>query len=219
MRGREGVVVIGFQSGPTLPAALGKSLSPVSQSRETYGLRFSIVGMKFFASLLICCLGFVLLPIFAQPSSVGLNAEVLGVYFTPPNDAAAAVVKAIDASEHEVLVQAYGFTHHGMAQALVRAHQRGVRVRVLLDQKSNSLNRYVMAMLTDADMAVRQDGKHAIAHNKVMVIDRAIVITGSFNFTNSAATRNAENLLVLKSVDLAETYRLQWQNHWAHGEE
>ena len=56
-------------------------------------------------------------------------------------------------------------------------------------------------------------------HSKVMVIDRTIVITGSFNFTNSASTRNAENSLVLKSADLAEKYSQQWQHHWAHGVE
>jgi phosphatidylserine/phosphatidylglycerophosphate/cardiolipin synthase-like enzyme len=175
--------------------------------------------MKFFVSLLIYCLGIACFSAFAQKNPAGSNAEVLGVYFTPPGDVAAAIVKAIDASEHEVLVQAYGFTHNGMAQALVRAHQRGVEVRVLLDKKSESSNRYVIAVLSHADIDVRHDGKHAIAHNKVMLIDRTIVITGSFNFTNSAATRNAENLLVLKSADLAETYRLQWQNHWAHGVE
>jgi phosphatidylserine/phosphatidylglycerophosphate/cardiolipin synthase-like enzyme len=54
-------------------------------------------------------------------------------------------------------------------------------------------------------------------HNKVMVIDLNKVITGSFNFTNSAATRNAENFLMLRSLDLAQKYRSQWQNHWAHG--
>ena len=175
--------------------------------------------MKFFVSLLICCFSFVGFSAVAQKNTAVLNVEVLGVYFSPPDDAAAAIVKAIDASEHEVLVQAYGFTHNGMAQALVRAHQRGVKVRVLLDKKSESSNRYVIAVLSHADIDVRHDGKHAIAHNKVMLIDRTIVITGSFNFTNSAATRNAENLLVLKSADLAETYRLQWQNHWAHGVE
>ena len=130
-----------------------------------------------------------------------------------------AIVKAIDASEREVLVQAYGFTHNSIAQALVRAHERGVKVRVLLDQKSQSSNRYVMGVLSEAQIELRQDGKHAIAHNKVMVIDQTIVITGSFNFTNSAASRNAENFLVLKSEDLAEQYRLQWKNHWAHGVE
>jgi phosphatidylserine/phosphatidylglycerophosphate/cardiolipin synthase-like enzyme len=102
---------------------------------------------------------------------------------------------------------------------LVRAHQRGVTVLVLLDKKSQSANRYVIDVLADADIEVREDGKHAIAHNKVMVIDQSIVIPGSFNFTNSAAMRNAENFLVLKSADLAEKYRVQWQNHWAHGVE
>jgi phosphatidylserine/phosphatidylglycerophosphate/cardiolipin synthase-like enzyme len=80
-------------------------------------------------------------------------------------------------------------------------------------------NRYVIGLLNDVDIAVRQDGKHAIAHNKVIVIDQVVVITGSFNFTNSAETRNAENILILKSPDLALQYRLQWLNHWAHGAE
>ena len=175
--------------------------------------------MKFFTFLLVLLLGFAGLPVRSQPTSGGMNADVLGVYFTPPANAAAAIVKAIDASEREVLVQAYGFTHNAIAQALIRAHQRGVEVRVLLDRKSQSSNRYVMEVLSDAQIELRQDGKHAIAHNKVMVIDRAIVITGSFNFTNSASTRNAENFLVLKSADLAEKYSQQWQHHWAHGVE
>jgi phosphatidylserine/phosphatidylglycerophosphate/cardiolipin synthase-like enzyme len=66
----------------------------------------------------------------------GIQAEVLGVYFTPPTGAANAIVQTIDASQREVLVQAYGFTHNAIAQSLVRAHQRGVKIRVLLDKKS-----------------------------------------------------------------------------------
>lgn len=173
--------------------------------------------MKFFVSLLICCFGFVVMPVQSQPTSTGMAVDLLGVYFTPPANAAVAIVKAIDASDSEVFVQAYGFTHNAIAQALVRAHQRGVKVHVLLDQKSQTSNRYVIFLLQDAGIAVRQDGKHAIAHNKVMVIDQAVVITGSFNFTNSAETRNAENVLILRSPDLALQYRLQWQNHWSHG--
>jgi phosphatidylserine/phosphatidylglycerophosphate/cardiolipin synthase-like enzyme len=175
--------------------------------------------MKFFVSLLIGLLGVVAAPVRAQSDNPDMTVEVLGVYFTPPANAVAAIIKAIDASEREVLVQAYGFTHNGIAQALVRAHQRGVLVRVLLDKKSASSNRFVIGLLENAQIEVRQDGKHAIAHNKVMVIDQEVVITGSFNFTNSAATRNAENFLILKSEDLAQQYRLQWKNHWAHGVE
>jgi len=147
------------------------------------------------------------------------TSEVLGVYFSPPAGAAAAIVKAIDTSNREVLVQAYGFTHQGIAQALVRAQQRGVAVRVLLDMKTGKSNRGVADVLTAGLVAVREDGNHAIAHNKVMVIDAAVVITGSFNFTNSAETRNAENTLILKSVELAKIYKNQWSQHWAHGRE
>lgn len=175
--------------------------------------------MKLCVSLFIWLLGVVALPAFAQSDSPNMTVEVLGVYFTPPANVVTAIIKAIDASEREVLVQAYGFTHNGIAQALVRAHQRGVVVRVLLDKKSASSNRYVISILENAQIDVRQDGKHAIAHNKVMVIDLSTVITGSFNFTNSAATRNAENFLILKSDDLAQQYRLQWKSHWAHGRE
>ena len=145
------------------------------------------------------------------------QAEVLGVYFTPPAGAAQAIVKAIDASNKEVLVQAYGFTHNAIAQAIVRAHQRGVKVSVLLDQKSDHTNRYVVDLFNNAQVTMRQDGKHAIAHNKVMVIDESIVITGSFNFTNSAETRNAENFLILKSSPLAARYKEEWLKHWSHG--
>ena len=145
------------------------------------------------------------------------QAEVLGVYFTPPAGAAQAIVKAIDASNKEVLVQAYGFTHNAIAQAIVRAHQRGVKVSVLLDQKSDHTNRYVVDLFNNAQVTMRQDGKHAIAHNKVMVIDESIVITGSFNFTNSAETRNAENFLILKSSTLAARYKEEWLKHWSHG--
>jgi len=150
-------------------------------------------------------------------TNIPTQAEVLGVYFTPPAGAAQAIVKAIDASNKEVLVQAYGFTHNAIAQAIVRAHQRGVKVSVLLDQKSDHTNRYVVDLFNNAQVTMRQDGKHAIAHNKVMVIDESIVITGSFNFTNSAETRNAENFLILKSSPLAAHYKEEWLKHWSHG--
>jgi phosphatidylserine/phosphatidylglycerophosphate/cardiolipin synthase-like enzyme len=62
------------------------------------------------------------------------------------------------------------------------------------------------------------DAIHAIAHNKVMVIDGKMVITGSFNFTNSAEERNAENLLVIRDRVLAERYEQNWQKHKTHSE-
>ena len=62
------------------------------------------------------------------------------------------------------------------------------------------------------------DAAHAIAHNKVMVIDSGVVITGSFNFTKSAEERNAENLLVIRSPELAKIYSVNWAEHKKHSE-
>jgi len=180
---------------------------------------------KFGKWLLMACMVMALGNVMAQtpaktyvtPDSKSLaKAEVVGIYFTPPSDVAAAVVEVIDQSQSEVLVQAYGFTHNGIAQALLRAHARGVQVKVLLDAKTVSTNRYVTDLLVAQQISLRLDAGHAIAHNKVIVVDGELVITGSFNFTNSAQTRNAENLLVLKSTELADSYKANWQNHWNH---
>ncbi len=156
----------------------------------------------------------------ADPSpTVDGSVEVLAVAFTPPAGGGQVIVKAIDESRQEVLVQAYGFTHNAIAQALLRAQQRGVKVQVLLDQKSSQTNRYVIDLLKEAALPLKFDGAHAIAHNKVMVIDNMVVVTGSYNFTNSADTRNAENILVLRGQALAAHYRNNWLKHWSHGTE
>jgi phospholipase D len=55
------------------------------------------------------------------------------------------------------------------------------------------------------------DEQPAIAHSKVMIIDSAVVITGSFNFTSSGESRNVENVLVLRSGELAAAYTANWQ--------
>ena len=175
-----------------------------------------VFGVLLFQALSVLRGGDLLGVAHANPGA-GAHVEVLGVYFSPPAGSAAAIVKAVDASQHEVLVQAYSFTHNAIAQAVLRAHARGVTVRVLLDQKSEQTNRYVLELLRHAHVPLRGDGQHAIAHNKVMVIDDSVVITGSFNFTNAAETRNAENFLILKSPDLARIYKSEWEKHWAHG--
>jgi phosphatidylserine/phosphatidylglycerophosphate/cardiolipin synthase-like enzyme len=80
-------------------------------------------------------------------------------------------------------VQAYSFTSALIAKALVDAHKRGVRVQVILD-KSQRTEQYSSAdFLANQRVPTTIDANHAISHNKVMVIDGEIVITGSFNFT------------------------------------
>jgi phosphatidylserine/phosphatidylglycerophosphate/cardiolipin synthase-like enzyme len=99
----------------------------------------------------------------------------------------------------------------------VEAHKRGVKILAVLD-KSQQTEKYSAAtFLVNAGIQTLIDAQHAIAHNKVIVIDRATVITGSFNFTKAAEERNAENLLVIKEApELIKTYEANIQAHAAH---
>jgi phosphatidylserine/phosphatidylglycerophosphate/cardiolipin synthase-like enzyme len=138
------------------------------------------------------------------------------VYFSPHGGCTEAVVKELDAAKDSVLVQAYSFTSAPIAKALVDAHRRGVQVQVILD-KSQRTERYSSAtFLKNAGIPTFIDDKHAIAHNKVMVIDGGTVITGSFNFTKAAEENNAENLLVIHDAELAAKYAKNWQEHIGH---
>jgi phosphatidylserine/phosphatidylglycerophosphate/cardiolipin synthase-like enzyme len=68
----------------------------------------------------------------------------------------------------------------------------------------------------DAGIPTYIDSAHQSAHNKIMIIDRSTVITGSFNFTRTAEERNAENLLAIPSKELAAKYLDNWQKHRQH---
>jgi hypothetical protein len=145
-------------------------------------------------------------------------AEILAIYFTPPAGAASGLIKQIDGAKKSIKVMAYGFTATNLAEALVRAKRRGVDVGLIQDEKSAQNNRETLPILLAAGIEVRSDGKHAIQHNKVMLIDDDIVITGSYNFTKSAESRNAENIMIVRSSYAAKRYADNWKSHWEHSE-
>ena len=154
-----------------------------------------------------------------SPPETKAPASVLQVHFSPSGGATDAIIEAPDHARSSILVQAYSFTSETIAQALARAHGRGVQVQVLLDKSKRTPEYSVEALLSHAGIPILFDAAHAIAHNKVMIIDNRIVVTGSFNFTKAAEERNAENLLVFRDVDLAGRYVENWRAHQAHSEQ
>jgi phosphatidylserine/phosphatidylglycerophosphate/cardiolipin synthase-like enzyme len=140
------------------------------------------------------------------------------VYFSPQGGCTDAIIRELNKSKTTVLVQAYSFTSAPIAKALVEAHKRGIMVEVILD-KSQRGDQYSSAdFLANSGIPTKIDAAHAIAHNKVMVIDGETVITGSFNFTKAAEENNAENLLVIHDRKLAERYTRNWEDHAKHSE-
>lgn len=139
-----------------------------------------------------------------------------GVYFSPRGGCTDAVVRVLGGARHTVRVLAYSFTSDAISDALVTAEKRGVDVKVVLD-RSNLTGRFSDApALARGHVPTLIDSAHAIAHNKVIVVDGETVLTGSFNFTNAAEAHNAENLLVLRSPYLAAQYLANWEKHRGH---
>src|SRR5690349_8856485 len=139
------------------------------------------------------------------------------VHFSPKGGCAERVVKEIGRARREVLVLAYSFSSKPIAQALVEAHRRGVTVEVVLDHSNEHEAYSDLTFLLEAGLKPLIDPHHAIAHNKVMVIDRRTVLTGSFNFTHQAEVENAENLLVLHHHrELIDAYHKNFQAHREH---
>ncbi|MBJ6724577.1 phospholipase D family nuclease [Geomesophilobacter sediminis] len=136
------------------------------------------------------------------------------VYFSPNGGATEAVVRELELARSEILVQAYSFTSRPIAKALVDAKKRGVHVEVLLDKSQRGAKYTSADFVAHAGIFTYIDDRYAIAHNKIMIIDRETIITGSFNFTKAAEEKNAENLLVLKgNPRLVETYLKNFEAH------
>ena len=139
-------------------------------------------------------------------------------YFSPRGGCQDALVQELQKARREILVQAYSFTADPLTYGLVDAKKRGVNVEILLD-KSNESDRYSdLRILLEQGLQPLIDHDHAIAHNKIILIDQNVVITGSYNFTNQAEGENAENVLIIKgNQELVKKYRENFLQHKAHG--
>jgi phosphatidylserine/phosphatidylglycerophosphate/cardiolipin synthase-like enzyme len=145
------------------------------------------------------------------------QAGSIRVYFSPNGGCTDAILSQINQAKTEILLQAYSFTSKPIAQGLIRAQKRGVRISAVLDKSNRSQKYSAATFLKNKEIPVFIDDKHAIAHNKIMIIDNRVVITGSFNFTAAAENKNAENLLILDDLpDLTRAYRENFQNHLRH---
>ena len=170
-----------------------------------------------FRSALCISVALALTSSYAYATDLMLNDTPARILFSPGDMCTEAIMAEIKSAKTEILVQAYSLTSARIAEALVEAHKRGVKVEVILDKRRNKDRDSKGTILVDQEIQVFTDGEHPIANNKIMIIDRQTVITGSFNFTKDAE-RNAENLIVIGSEDLAKFYIDSWNAHKQHSE-
>jgi phosphatidylserine/phosphatidylglycerophosphate/cardiolipin synthase-like enzyme len=131
--------------------------------------------------------------------------------FAPEGQCAAVAIREINAAEQRILVNAYALTAGaGFAEALARAKGRGVDVEVIADRNVPCERHSGITLLTEAAIPVWIDHKVRLAHAKVMVIDGAVTLLGSYNWTIQASF-NSEDLNVVRSPAVAAQYEQHWR--------
>jgi phosphatidylserine/phosphatidylglycerophosphate/cardiolipin synthase-like enzyme len=107
----------------------------------------------------------------------------------------------------------FSFTHEKIAEALIKAHERGVKVRVLADaRQERQIKTSRHSDLRDAGIEIIPGPRRRSWHNKIIVIDGRTVITGSANFTHAAQYRNHENVVIIRdNRSIARHYRDYWK--------
>lgn len=146
------------------------------------------------------------------------SAADVSVWFSPNGGAEAAVCAAISKAKSAITVLAYSYTSEPIEAALVAAARRKVRVRIVVDRSQRTARGSMAASAARAGIEVRYDGRHAIAHQKVIVIDGREVWCGSFNWTKAAEHSNSEDLVRIVDPAIAAKYASNWLVHHDHSE-
>lgn len=136
------------------------------------------------------------------------------VYFSPGPDCRIAIEQAMETALDELLICVFTISDDRLSDAIQRAHRNGLTVKVLsdndkMDDRGNDIER-----LAASGVDVRIDRSPEHMHHKFMVVDGQTVLTGSYNWTRSAETRNEENLVVLDDPFLAGRFAEEFERIW-----
>jgi phosphatidylserine/phosphatidylglycerophosphate/cardiolipin synthase-like enzyme len=139
------------------------------------------------------------------------------VIFSPNGGCTDAIVKAISQAQKTIDIMMYSFSSRPIAQELVKAKDRGVKIRILLDKAQEKQTYSKSRYFVQRDFDVRYDSGSGLMHNKAGIVDGRLLITGSFNWTAQAEKFNAENLLLLTDTTLINAYQERFNHLWEKG--
>lgn len=147
--------------------------------------------------------------LFLLPLSVFASSNI-EVGFSPDRTSLPLVLKAIGSAKSSICVAAYSFTSKPISLALYNAARHGVKVQIVADAKSNGGKYTATRFLANMGLDVRLNSNYSIMHNKFMVIDDKTLETGSFNYSEAAVKKNAENVVVIwDNPQVASRYKVE----------
>lgn len=148
--------------------------------------------------------------------SITVEGTPIQVCFAPEDSCLGLILEQVRQARSSINFLAFSFTSDALADALLAAQARGVKVSGVMETeqvKSNEGGEY--ERLDTAGLDVRLDGNPRNMHHKVIIIDGRLVVMGSYNFSRSAETRNDENVLVIENLDIARAYATEFEKIYA----
>ncbi|MDY6835888.1 MAG: phospholipase D-like domain-containing protein [Chloroflexota bacterium] len=144
---------------------------------------------------------------------LSINDVEIECYFAPEDSVEDEILKELEGASYEILFATFTFTSDPIEELLISKWEEGVQIKGILES-FQSANNEAYEELIQRDIPVIKDGNDYTMHHKFFVIDRETVVTGSYNPTKSANTRNDENILVLHDSEIAEAYHAEFSAMW-----
>lgn len=147
------------------------------------------------------------------------NQSNLDLYFSPEDKPRDRIVEQIDNAQSEIRFLAFSYTDDEIANAMIEAHRRNVSVVGVMETFQSDSTGSEMQPLRNNQIDVRRDGNGGVMHHKVIIIDRRVVIFGSYNFTMSAMRDNDETMVIVEDPQVAAQFLEEWSRVWAIAKE
>ena len=143
-----------------------------------------------------------------------LNGTPIQVIFSPEDNAVNNLIALVNDAQSSIRFLAFSFTDYPLAQAMLARAQAGVDVQGVFETFGSNSPRSELKTLWCAGLSVRQDGNGSFLHDKIILIDDSIVVTGSLNFSSSADEDNEENVIIIDNPEIAALYLQEYQKLW-----
>lgn len=143
-----------------------------------------------------------------------LNGTPVQVIFSPEDGAVSNLVALLNDAQTSIRFLSFSFTESSMAQAMIARAQAGVDVQGVFETFGSNYTYSQLKTLWCAGLSVRQDGNSSFLHDKVIIIDDSIVVTGSLNFSANADENNEENVIIIDNPEIAALYIQEFQKNW-----
>ncbi len=149
------------------------------------------------------------------PNSFQIGDSKINVYFSPYDKTSQYIIPLLNSAQNYIYIPTFLITHTDISNALIKAKQRGVNVKVIIDANNTSTRNTKHALLRQNGVFLKTENYAGKMHSKSIIIDDKYIIAGSMNFSNSGENKNDENLLIIENSKLAKFYKEFFLDLWA----